>query len=426
MGAVSDHPVKPAALPDDDSRKLLQRILESPEFRRAPRLKELLIYICDRAFEQTATEIREQELGARIFGRAESYNTAEDPIVRVQVSQLRKKLKLYFENEGKSEACILDVPRGTYLPVFSQKPEPAERADASPPHPVRARRNFIVWAAAAVLCIAGLAAVIRLATMSRPDATPVLRKFWANLIQPDQRTTVILADSCLAFAQDITHHPVTLREYLAHDPGVWFSGLKILPAEAHDLELLMTRQYTSLADINGMRRILLANPRNQQEVNVVFARDFRIRGVSSDNLVLLGSRRSDPWVELFDSRLNFEFDYDEPSMKAFIRNRSPLPGEQAFYKVNGLGLNITEGYADIALLPSAGGLRKVLLLQGTDMEATEAAGDIVANEDELGKLLARVAPNTSVVPFFEALYETHRLAGAPRQAQLLAVRRIHL
>jgi hypothetical protein len=48
--------------------------------------------------------------------------------------------------------------------------------------------------------------------------------------------------------------------------------------------------------------------------------------------------------------------------------------------MGGIGLNITEGYADIALLPSAGGLRKARPLPGIDMEATEAAGDIVANQ----------------------------------------------
>jgi hypothetical protein len=67
-----------------------------------------------------------------------------------------------------------------------------------------------------------------------------------------------------------------------------------------------------------------------------------------------------------------------------------------FYKMGGIGLNITEGYADIALLPSAGGLRKARPLPGIDMEATEAAGDIVANQYELGKLLARLPASGSV------------------------------
>jgi len=420
MAVVSHQSTRFEPPSEEDVRTLIQRVVESAELRRAPRLRALLQYLCDRAFEEPGAEIREQELGAQIFGRPQNYDTSEDPIVRVQVSQLRKRLKQYFATEGKHEAFVIEIPRGSYLPVFLPR-SPNGEANLSEVAPESNK-------GVAMVVVAGMAVAVALLWWgTHPKSQSMnlaVARFWGNLIQPNQRTTLILADSCLAFAQDIAHEPVTLREYLTHDPQSWFAGAEISQAELRDLKLLMTRQYTSLADLGGMRRILLANPRGQQQLNVVFARDFRIRDVNSDNLILFGSRRSNPWVELFDGRLNFEFDYDEPSMKAFIRNRSPRPGEQQFYRVSGLGLNISEGYADIALVPSAGGSRKALLLEGTDMEATEAAGAIVTNESELSALLSRLSPKASAIPFFEALYKTHRLAGAPEQTELMLVRKI--
>jgi hypothetical protein len=85
--------------------ELLERIRNSREFKRALRLRELLLYIGTQTVKLSITSIREQEIGAAVFGRPDNYDTSLDNIVRVNVTELRKRLGLYFEDEGLASQC---------------------------------------------------------------------------------------------------------------------------------------------------------------------------------------------------------------------------------------------------------------------------------------------------------------------------------
>src|SRR5690348_11508015 len=80
----------------EERRALLQRVLWSPQIEKSTRIRDLLTYLCERTFEEPAAEIHEQEIGQRVFGRPPAYETAVDNVVRVTVSQARKKLEQYF------------------------------------------------------------------------------------------------------------------------------------------------------------------------------------------------------------------------------------------------------------------------------------------------------------------------------------------
>ena len=52
-----------------------------------------------------------------MFGRSPGYDTAQDNLVRVQASQLRKKLQQYFAAEGRDEPVVIEIPKGSYVPI---------------------------------------------------------------------------------------------------------------------------------------------------------------------------------------------------------------------------------------------------------------------------------------------------------------------
>ena len=100
---------------------LLERVSRSPQLRRASRLRELLLYIGKQSIELGKTELREQEIGTAVFGRRPHYDTSQDNIVRVNATELRKRLESYFATDGADELCVLEIPRGGYSPVFSRR-----------------------------------------------------------------------------------------------------------------------------------------------------------------------------------------------------------------------------------------------------------------------------------------------------------------
>ncbi|MCP5115626.1 MAG: hypothetical protein GY953_32775, partial [bacterium] len=50
-----------------------------------------------------------------------SYDPGVDPIVRVQASRLRAKLKEYYEREGAGDPVTIELPRGHYRPCFRSR-----------------------------------------------------------------------------------------------------------------------------------------------------------------------------------------------------------------------------------------------------------------------------------------------------------------
>src|ERR1700712_2422591 len=114
-----------------ESSALLQRVVESTPFRRATRLRDFLVYVGNEALNDV-DDIHEQQIGIAVFERPIGYDTAQDNIVRVNAMEVRKRIDLYFANEGKEESLLLEIPRGTYVPLFmAPKPEllegPVER-----------------------------------------------------------------------------------------------------------------------------------------------------------------------------------------------------------------------------------------------------------------------------------------------------------
>jgi len=121
--------------------EVVQRVAGSASFQRSPRLRELLLYICERSLQNRTEELREQQIGCGVFGRKSDYNPGEDNIVRVEIRQLRKRLQEYFANEGKDDPYEILIPKGAYVPVIELrvKPEPVPDIPAevsvAPPAP---------------------------------------------------------------------------------------------------------------------------------------------------------------------------------------------------------------------------------------------------------------------------------------------------
>lgn len=79
--------------------RLFEQVMASRTFLKSPRLKKFLEFICTALFEGHADDINEQQIGIQVFGRSESYNAADDSIVRTQARLLRQRLEEYFEHE---------------------------------------------------------------------------------------------------------------------------------------------------------------------------------------------------------------------------------------------------------------------------------------------------------------------------------------
>jgi Tol biopolymer transport system component len=110
-GSADDTP--PAAL----VRAELARILASAIFSRSDRLSAFLTFIVERTLSGHGDSLKEQVLANELYGKGTDFNTAADPIVRVDARRLRDKLREYYASAPVGP-IVISVPKGSYTPLF--------------------------------------------------------------------------------------------------------------------------------------------------------------------------------------------------------------------------------------------------------------------------------------------------------------------
>lgn len=158
----------------------LDRILATPAFVRSPRVAGFLRYVVEQRLRGRTDPPKEVEIGCQVFGRASDYDTRIDPVVRVQARLLRFKLHEYYETEGKHDSARIELPKGSYLPVFSSAEEGRSGEVGSDANhtEVPRRKTRLAWTLFGVL-LAFMLTAIAVSVNSWRDA---IGRVWAKTL----------------------------------------------------------------------------------------------------------------------------------------------------------------------------------------------------------------------------------------------------
>ncbi len=438
---------------DEEKWDLVRRVAASTPFQKATRLRDFLLYVSERTLKQDLDNIRESNIGLAVFGRAADYNPSEDNIVRVEARHLRKRLADYFANEGKDEPFVITIPKGSYVPIFVSRdtlggeaeiPAPADAAlePETPPagtpavgKPGPAKFSLALLLryglVAALLIAVGLSVWLSLQNRQLQSQLaarrPIRPSFfpWTAVLN-DRQTKIVLADSCWALLQDVTGRRFKLNEYVTR------GYVNTIRQNAKDdamrsvLDVIVGRQYTSLADVMFVSRIMQLTAGSQRDFVLTYARNLNIRDFKSDNVVLVGSPGANPWVELFEPKMNFLYSFDTTIQRPVFRNRSPQPGEAPVYMTSGADGRTNDSYAVVALLPNLNRTGNVLIIEGTNMEGTEAGVEYLTGPDVAKEmpaaLAAKIAKPGSHPPYFEILLKLRTVGGTSESVEPIAYR----
>jgi adenylate cyclase len=99
-------------------RRQLEKVLASPDFDAPSRSKEFLLFIVEEALAGRGEAISQPAIATRVFGRKDDFDAMVDPIVRIQAGRLRRSLERYYLLSGKEDPIRIELPKGSYVPVF--------------------------------------------------------------------------------------------------------------------------------------------------------------------------------------------------------------------------------------------------------------------------------------------------------------------
>jgi len=156
----------------------LERVIESPAMSNSRRCQDFLRYVVRLTLDGRAEQIKERTIAQEVFGRGDDFEPSEDSAVRVKAGELRKRLQRHYEREGACTAVRIQLPLGSYVPVFQVEP-----GEAAAPRPLTRRR----WLPAALAGAAASSAAVFWATRTSP-----LEDFWRPVLESGKPLLICL------------------------------------------------------------------------------------------------------------------------------------------------------------------------------------------------------------------------------------------
>lgn len=436
------------ALLDSDSRwELVQRIVASEGFRRASQLRNILIYISKLAILQPNNIPGEFEIAYDVLGRRGDFNPANDNIVRAQFGHLRRKLEQYFQTEGNDEPVVLTIPKGSYAPVFAphkvhtdapaasepstnrlfdSTSEPAalssDRMQASQPKWKSWRFGVLAGFNLAFVLLILLYLLLHDSGNAKGPLAAGTNPFVQFLARSGRDVSIVEPDTSLVMIEDIVGETIPLSEYIGKDFPQRQLAMTRDPAMQNMISSLLSYRTTSANEGMIASDFFDTLKRAGGHTTIQYARDLHVKDLNEGNTVLIGGANSNPWVTLFNDRINFRHVDTSPKREGYFENLHPAPGEQVRYINVYSDQNVGYvGYVDIALTQNLSQSGYVLLINGADMQANEAAARFLLH----GRLPAELSSllNREDVRYFELFLRGKHIAGeADNTFELVAFR----
>src|ERR1051326_2137806 len=251
-------PESPA--PDSAScRSLFDRVKAGPDLMRSPRLRQLFEYLYEKSVADPGLPLTEERIGVEVFGRSEGYDTGVDTIVRVQVSQLRKRLEHHFLSDGAHEPVIIEFPRRSYTPVFRLREMDVPEAKSVEPTKTPFPWKTVSVCLAALLALSGwlLAEHSDLGRRALAGAggTPFRDHFWRQLFRGERQTQLITSDANAMVICDFLGRTLTPAEYVGSGYPDGLIDLQIQdPATRRVLKNIASNFVTNMPDLRVASR----------------------------------------------------------------------------------------------------------------------------------------------------------------------------
>jgi hypothetical protein len=407
------------ALDSEAGRSLVERLKGSQDLNRSPRLRQLFEYLYAQSITDSAAPLTEEQIGVEVFGRKRGYDTGSDTIVRVQVSQLRRKLEHYFLSEGAAEPLIIELPKRSYVTVFRLRgPNATDPSNNQAAVVTGFWSRGRIWSLA--LLLSGLAIAGIFSLKGRTTATPYRDHFWSRLLRNGRPAVLVTSDANAMVLCDYLGRTITPAEYAGSGyPTALLDAEVADPAIRRLLRSISSNFVTNMPDLRVAAQVSQLAASMDGRLNVVYARDFRYHPQTPDNLILLSHRKANPWVTFFEERLNFAYEFDAKTNSAALVNLRPQSGEEPRYAVN-WGV---QTYAIIAHLRKSVGEGTVLLLGGADATGAEAGGNLLMDEVRVRRLYERLGISLSgAIPEFEVVLRAKLHRGFVRDYEIVTHR----
>jgi len=412
----------------DGQRRLLileelERILNSPSFRKSERSREFLRYVVSRALEGPPESLKERTIGVELFQRPPDYATGDDPIVRVQAGEVRRRLEQFYQSPASGTTVRIELPVGSYAPEFhSVAPQvpvtaadhaPAEPLVAAPPaHPLR------YWIIGAICFSLVFVAAGAWRHLQRQQSS-IAQQFWAPVFATRQPVLICLA-------KGVTYRPGLnlYRMYARSHPGTFQNEIERsndpLPLDSNqplqwgDMQLFQEYGVAD-GDVAAALDVSTFLGKIGKPLQVRIGTDTSFADLRESPAIVLGAFNN-KWTMELTSGLHFAF-IEGPERDFLLREQ--VPGGRVWHtEYDSAGATVRDYGVVTRLLQSQTG-QFTIALAGIGANGTEAATELVSDENALGTALKN-APRNWQAKNLQIVVETDIIDSVPGPPRVVA------
>jgi hypothetical protein len=396
-------------------REQLERLLVHPLFSNSKRYPALLAYAVEQTLLGNGAELKERSIGIEVFGRSPSYDANADPVVRITAGEVRKRLTQYYYNPDNAGQLVIELPTGSYVPVFHLAdppeepvlPSAAESAAQFPAAPASvsqdARLRWLLVAGLVILAgVIGLGVGMRYRDFRDYRPPSSVDRFWALITDGTSTATYCLGEPAKT---------IKVESIDSFDS----------PVNGAEPEPLYFRLHLSghlaLADVVTLTRTAAALETRHKTFRVLPASEASLELLREGPIVLIGGF-DNIWTLRVTQKLRFRFD-SRDGVAEIVDRKSKKPTDWATrwdlpYE------KLTRDYAIVARIHDSTTGQPVIVAAGIGEDGTEAAGETLYNPVYLDSLIARLPANWEQMNM-EAVIETQVIQGHPGPPNILAV-----
>ncbi len=370
----------------------LDNILASPPFRNSSRSKQFLSYVVQHRLDGHDELLKERSIGADLFHRPADYATGDDPVVRVQAGEVRRRLEQYYHEFSKTSDVRIDLPVGTYVPEFHHTPQVLPVEVSIQPVPVsepNRKWKLVAWTA---LAINLLLVVVLVAPGIRHKMAPPspLQQFWAPFFSTSQALLI-----CLPKPIFYRPSPSLYDNYAKTHPGTFQTQverfnqpLPLDPDQKITWGDMVTYPDFGLVsgDVYAAFRISEALDRIGKPSQIRIGNESSFDELRGSPAVLIGAF-SNRWTMEMTSDLRFVF--EEKDGILWIHDRSS--SDKKWFCRLGLHREVVTDFGVVTRLLDSKTGHSMVSVAGITAPGTDAAAQFVSAPEYLSEL-ARTAP----------------------------------
>ncbi len=397
----------------------IARVRESGVLGATGRLVELFDFLASRSADNRPP--KEAEIALAVFGKADSEALRDDPVARVYIHRLRKRLDDFYLRHGTPAGVRLDIPKGDYR-IVSAAPQdvttetettetPAPEVDGGSAKPVSRKRWGLIAAGFAALMLGGNIAAWALLANKPVEKQIADAGIWTEIANSTRPLLIVVGDYYMfgEYEERVTlkrlvrDFAINSKEDLIHSQRDNPAGFDQYSDVA--MQYLPASAAYALTDLAPLLR-------EGRQVQVTLASELTPDRLKSDDIIYVGllsglGALRDPVFS--QSRFAFGESYDQIvdrktgktyTSEAFLA----APGDQMY-----------RDYGFFSTFEGPGGNR-IAILSGSRDTAVMGVAEAMTQVDRL----AKVEKKTGGKEDFEALFEVKGQKHVNLEAQVLA------